>query len=129
MKWEDFRLSDNVEVDCLGLRANLNGPAGEAALACQAEVQSLRGSYVGSGGIAGIINGSEDRASRSINDFTMRSIKADDKLPPSLWTFLWQLYAGKDGMDSNGLVVDPKLYRNRLDALKVELGQSPEKNK
>lgn len=123
MRWEDMRPSDNVEVDCLGLRANLTGPAGQAALACQHEVDSLRGSFVSGQGIAGLINGSDDRYRSLVEDFTTRSMKEDDKLPNSLWTFLYQLYAGKDGRDKNGLVVDPKLYRNRLDALKAEISK------
>jgi hypothetical protein len=123
MKWEHFRQSDNVEVDCLGLRANLTGPAGQAALSCQHEVVQLRGSVANAQDIAGIISGSEDEYQRQ-----------DEKAPDSLWTtFLSQLYNGKDsmdkdgmdkdGMDKDGLVTDPKRYRHRLDALKAELGK------
>ncbi len=45
MKLDGRRLSDNVEVNCLGLTANLSGPAGDAAWACYNEVQNLRQTY------------------------------------------------------------------------------------
>ena len=49
MKWQNLKHSDNVEVDCLGERANLNTPEGEALLACQNEVTQLRESMIAKG--------------------------------------------------------------------------------
>ena len=42
MKWQDLRQSQNVEIDCLGQRAQMGGPETEAAFKCQAEVADLK---------------------------------------------------------------------------------------
>jgi len=46
---KDVKPSNNVEVDCLGERANLNTEAGSALLACQDEVTKLRQQMVAKG--------------------------------------------------------------------------------
>lgn len=38
MNLENARQSNNVEIDCLGVRTRIDSPAADAAFACQAEV-------------------------------------------------------------------------------------------
>ncbi|MCA9805915.1 MAG: hypothetical protein KC777_28295 [Cyanobacteria bacterium HKST-UBA02] len=42
MKWRNGRQGGNVQVDCLGLRADLGSPEADAAFACQEEVNNIR---------------------------------------------------------------------------------------
>lgn len=57
MKWQERPQSENVLIDCLGLQAPLNDDAAsKAALACQAEVDALRDTYVSSGRTFGWIS-------------------------------------------------------------------------
>lgn len=46
MKWENAPRSNNVEIDCLGKRTNIDSPDAQAALACQAELRGLRADMV-----------------------------------------------------------------------------------
>lgn len=41
MKWQDSPESNNIELDCLGVRAGIDDPAVEAVRRCQDEVRAL----------------------------------------------------------------------------------------
>lgn len=57
MKWKDLRQSQNVEIDCLGQRAQMGGPETEAAFKCQAEVADLKQRVTQESSMQGLISG------------------------------------------------------------------------
>lgn len=106
------RLSDNMEIDCMGLRANVAGPAGDAALACQAEVQDLRAAYEAmprpkTSLRVGNFNG-------FVHEVVKEANKADDTWASEIGS-LFRLFSGSGA----SLVTDPKQFEQRTQALKT----------
>lgn len=104
------RLSDNMEIECMGLRASVAGPAGDAALACQAEVQDLRAAY------AAMPQPKSALRVGDFNGFVREVVKEADKKSDS-----WALEVGSAfrAFISGGqsLVRDPKHFEERTQAL------------
>lgn len=112
MDLKEVRLSDNFEIDCLGLRTHISSPAADAALACQGEVQQLRSAYEAmpypkSALKVGSFNG--------FVDDVVDNIEKDEKGSlDNVVDFFRHLTAG-----GKRLVTDPQLFDKRTQSVKT----------
>lgn len=126
MDWKNARRSDNVEIDCLGLRTNINSPAADAALACQAEVTALREKYTTPSGIGAWIPFLSSAVSSETfqDDLTKFMGTGKQHSEPLAGLYIESFMLGPSAASELGLVDDPKLFEIQSSDLRKALKKS-----
>lgn len=113
MKLEGRRLSDNVEVECLGLRASLTGPAGDAAWTCLSEVYALRQAYTNPAQGPRLMNEAVFKVE------TNRVVREAEEAEAAGKGFMGRVETGT--VDDNGMETDSLKFLIRADDLREAL--------
>ncbi|MGD9679792.1 MAG: hypothetical protein AB7W16_01295 [Candidatus Obscuribacterales bacterium] len=118
MKWRNGHQGGNVQVDCLGLRADLGSPEADAAFACQEEVNNIRYDMMKSMNILRALKSGDsdfDKGSKAIERL------ADSSLTQQILEFQLQKQEQARRLQPNNLPSGKDAFKERLREFKEQV--------